>query len=1167
MGIPVAYDALPSIADFELIRADIEQQLPLRNLHWVRQVGATRTIRTIQSLPLELRSLTSFGDSAFGPDLVQRPYLFVLFVICDDTEVYRATLRGQIREWLDSVTAKQHEEWLIVHVASGRTGAAKFYQRKGAIVDKVKADFNTGKKDRCIQVVQGTSAEDPAAWAEFLSKIKEGVMVTFDAHVGLYEENVRKADSQRQLDGWQFLPFLRQKEALAHSFEAMSLLEDALLQYDELEASFSRHWKEHADSPWFQNIGATAKGDGALPLLPTTAKQYHALVESGAISAFDLRVYLFARQASLLFQVGNPSEVARRGLIFIGEWARTLRQHQTSLGENFVESWAYSACLDIIESTHVRSSSSNGTQPAALEADLLELAKKQLEKIGMRTGHLPTTHPFCMSLDESWAKSPMPAPKPASSSTRLAVTRTDLLTAIESQDAFDELYANVTRRCVQAYQRSARRRCALKQHASISALEHHRGRSADAQKLYSQLPAHYTDSRWNSIEAYLLDQCARLQGDLNMPKDRLLSTLALIRAGMRNDGRRWALRPVSDAIQTGEDEQIGRAMLAEQLMSEVHRLSGFLNKDFAAVDFAAFSLRLNSDNGLRSSDQDVIKVVVIVHNALPCLVRTDEVRLKLSTTGGEQLWLTSGTCELQPGDNAIEIGGVTTVTGRLYLDLSQLRFSRIIFQYSHLRASSLTSASARPSIFLAQDHQAVRLSVEQPEAVHLDKNREFELVIGVGRHALLRLSLHLVLEHTGASLLTANVALIAGRCRLYIMNGGVVLDDLQPYETVKLRLPIQGLASEPSIGISVTAEYNTVRRPQSRRQLRQKFAYSMALPLAVNVQDYFRESCLLAKFSITTDGVQGIKVQSACLEAPSTVQVNPCRRASEQPVLVSPLQTANFLFRLVPHDTAVGKQELLRLVLKYSSSEDRLRSHALALVQSAIAQSTAAPCQRWISESFLAHALSSTPLESYTASESLSHLVYDEVAWTARADRCLVPAGSRSSVLAIAAKIGHEGSKADFWRTLEIPLALPSLHVLNLVRFEPVKLRIEIGQPLQAILAIRSSFRWCQEGARLPSMQDLSYEVMVEGEEWLVSGSSRGSFLAKEGNEVSLSLVLVPLRSGALFLPSVAVQAAPRAASRYVSCETQHITAATCVEVLPIAHRGSFEIRTPVVTH
>lgn len=36
-------------------------------------------------------------------------------------------------------------------------------------------------------------------------------MATFDANVALYEENIRKADSQRMLAGWQFLPFCRQK--------------------------------------------------------------------------------------------------------------------------------------------------------------------------------------------------------------------------------------------------------------------------------------------------------------------------------------------------------------------------------------------------------------------------------------------------------------------------------------------------------------------------------------------------------------------------------------------------------------------------------------------------------------------------------------------------------------------------------------------------------------------------------------------------------------------------------------------------------------------------------------------------------------------------------------------------------------------------------------------
>lgn len=147
--------------------------------------------------------------------------------------MYRATIRTQIREWLDSVVAKQQQEWLIVHVASGRSAGAKFYQRKSAVVDKIKADFNTGKRDRCvtriavyggqateahatrshrcIQVAQAASADDPTAWAEFSNKIKEGIIATFDSNVALYEEDVRKADSQRQLEGWQYLPFFLQK--------------------------------------------------------------------------------------------------------------------------------------------------------------------------------------------------------------------------------------------------------------------------------------------------------------------------------------------------------------------------------------------------------------------------------------------------------------------------------------------------------------------------------------------------------------------------------------------------------------------------------------------------------------------------------------------------------------------------------------------------------------------------------------------------------------------------------------------------------------------------------------------------------------------------------------------------------------------------------------------
>jgi hypothetical protein len=44
-----------------------------------------------------------------------------------------------------------------------------------------------------------------------------------------------------------------------------------------------------------------------------------------------------------------------------------------------------------------------------------------------------------------------------------------------------------------------------------------------------------------------------------------------------------------------------------------------------------------------------------------------------------------------------------------------------------------------------------------------------------------------------------------------------------------------------SLQVSLSAEYYTKKRPQLRRSLRQNVSYSIALPLAVNVQDYFRE--------------------------------------------------------------------------------------------------------------------------------------------------------------------------------------------------------------------------------------------------------------------------------------------------------------------------------------
>ena len=68
------------------------------------------------------------------------------------------------------------------------------------------------------------------------------------------------------------------------------------------------------------------------------------------------------------------------------------------------------------------------------------------------------------------------------------------------------------------------------------------------------------------------------------------------------------------------------------------------------------------------------------------------------------------------------------VTSRLALELSQIRFSRIIFQYSHRPVSSrnlapdprnTSSLSKQPMIRFPRDHQALEAYIETPELSEL----------------------------------------------------------------------------------------------------------------------------------------------------------------------------------------------------------------------------------------------------------------------------------------------------------------------------------------------------------------------------------------------------------------------------------------------------------------
>lgn len=123
--------------------------------------------------------------------------------------------------------------------------------------------------------------------------------------------------------------------------------------------------------------------------------------------------------------------------------------------------------------------------------------------------------------------------------------------------------------------------------------------------------------------------------------------------------------------------------------------------------------------------------------------------------------------------------------------------------------------------------------------------------------------------------------------------------------------------------------------------------------------------------------------------------------------------------------------------------------------------------------------------------------------------------------------------------------------------------RIELGQSVDVTITIRPTFRWRSSSGENSEFLRLAYSVTYNLHEWLAVGQVQGDFEAREGEEHSARLSLVPLIPGALFLPSLVVQPAGSASvitSMPVSCETQHVTAAITIEVLPVKHRTTFEI-------
>jgi trafficking protein particle complex subunit 10 len=225
------------------------------------------------------------------------------------------------------------------------------------------------------------------AWHELVSRIKELVLTAITSQIMQYEDDARRLEQQRLMPGWNYCQFFIMKEALSSTFEMMTLYEEALVHYDELEASFFQTLNEQG-APWFKKFGATEDGDDNPNIFRLTNKPYRDRIIQNSISIYDFRMYLFSRQCYLLNLLQRPIEICLRAKLFISSFSRTLHDYSASLIPYFRESWIYSLSLNVVEHCDVLITKCNYSNPSlfvneGLKGELFLFARYQLDKLGV----------------------------------------------------------------------------------------------------------------------------------------------------------------------------------------------------------------------------------------------------------------------------------------------------------------------------------------------------------------------------------------------------------------------------------------------------------------------------------------------------------------------------------------------------------------------------------------------------------------------------------------------------------------------------------------------------------------------------------------------------------------------------------------------------------------
>lgn len=364
----------------------------------------------------------------FNHKLLGRPILHTYWA--DKTDFENENQKSQFDDWIGKVQASTCTEWAIIIIEDGdfkaQLGTALFKSKlqsssshqsstspmsigsitqastTSSFLDRMKKGLSTmfqsdSNSERWLTLVNQERHQDNKAqesYANFLKKFRNIVMASLSKQIELFEEQLRVQREIRTEKSWNFFSYFSMQEELAFAFEFLTLFDEALVQYDLLDALYSEYISSPSfnskDEPLYDKWTNFSSWQGlCLDLNSNHSSELRRRIVEKKASLLDLRNYLFAKQCDLMLMQNQPWRVAASASLFLQNCIREHEFLNINVVPGALTCWSFISALEVLQKCECYSCTSTMENYSLHTVDIWNCARKKLLELGNLSHQMP----------------------------------------------------------------------------------------------------------------------------------------------------------------------------------------------------------------------------------------------------------------------------------------------------------------------------------------------------------------------------------------------------------------------------------------------------------------------------------------------------------------------------------------------------------------------------------------------------------------------------------------------------------------------------------------------------------------------------------------------------------------------------------------------------------